>query len=160
MKDAIKSLPKKKQALGSQAFPKLTFVLVLLLLILTSCGRSEPVTEDAKEEDHYDIPNKKSVYPATTSDCENGTTLSWLSFGSNFFDRYCTSCHSSNLDTSQRSGAPTASNLDTYGGMIKQRSQILISAGTLTGAKMPPVNTVPLEERKALIEYLKCGAPE
>jgi hypothetical protein len=44
--------------------------------------------------------------------------------------------------------------------MIKQRSQILLYAGSLTGAKMPPTDTVPLQERKALVEYLKCGAQE
>ena len=141
-------------------FHKSVPILVMCLILLTSCGRNEPVTEDAKVEEIYDVPNKKSEYPATTSDCENGTTLSWVSFGSSFFDRYCTSCHSSSLEESLRSGAPTTSNFDSYGGMIKLRSQILLTAGTLTGAKMPPTNTVPLEERKALIEYLKCGAPE
>ncbi|MEI8026247.1 MAG: hypothetical protein WCI18_07845 [Pseudomonadota bacterium] len=161
MKVALNMVPKWNPGIGSQGrIHKSIYLLVPLLFIFTSCGRSEPVTEDAKVEEHYDIPNKKSVYPATTSDCENGTTLSWVSFGSSFFDRYCTSCHSSSLEDSQRSGAPTTSNFDSYGGMIKQRSQILLSAGTLKDAKMPPTNTVPLEERKALIEYLKCGAPE
>jgi len=140
--------------------PKSIYLTGLFMVLLTSCGSSEPVTKDTKVENGYDIPNKKSVYPVAASDCENGTTLSWVSFGSIFFERYCTSCHSSSLDTSRRSGAPLSSNFDSYGGMIKQRSQILLYAGSLTGAKMPPTDTVPLQERKALVEYLKCGAQE
>ena len=135
-------------------------VIAIAITISLSCGTSDPVTEDAPKDEGFNIPNKKAVYPATSSECENGTSLSWGSFGQAFFERHCTSCHSSDLDTSRRSGATSTSNFDTYSSVIKQRSKILLYAGKLTGAKMPPTNTVPLDERKALIEYLKCGAPE
>ena len=155
--------------LGDQVLPfigirKMLFgpltAYALFLLSLLSCGTDHPVTQEEESPPTYEVPNDKAIYPATSSECENGTSLSWGSFGNGFFEKYCTSCHSSSLDSSRRGGAPQSSNFDTYASILESRAKILVNVGKIAGAKMPPSDIVPLDERKAIIEYLKCGAPE
>jgi cytochrome c5 len=135
-------------------------IYAIILVSILSCGTDHPVTQDEESPPTYEVPNEKAIYPATSSECENGTSLTWGSFGNGFFEKYCTSCHSSSLDSSRRGGAPLNSNFDNYGSILASRSKILINVGKIAGAKMPPSDIVPLDERKAIIEYLKCGAPE
>jgi hypothetical protein len=132
----------------------------IFIILPLGCGTDHPVTQDEEAAPTFEVPNDKAIYPATSSDCENGTSLSWGSFGNGFFEKYCTSCHSSSLDSSHRGGAPEGSNFDSYTSIIASRSKILLNAGKIVGSKMPPSDIVPLDERKAIIEYLKCGAPE
>jgi len=140
-----------------KVYKPIQFVFSCLYLI--SCGEDYPVTQEQKTSHTFNIPNQKAIYGQNPLKCENGTALTWGSFGQFFFDKYCTSCHSINLQISSRGGTPLTSNFDTYQDIALARSSILKVAGKKLGSTMPPSDIVPRDERNALIEYLNCGAP-
>ncbi|MDX2053412.1 MAG: hypothetical protein SFV15_13525 [Polyangiaceae bacterium] len=110
------------------------------------------------DDDHHSEP----VTPSGAV-CAAGSTLTYESFGKTFMQTYCTSCHSSALSGTSRSGAPSDHDFDTVGGIRSALEHIdsNAAAGPLgTNTAMPPGNLKPsLDERKRLGEWLACGAP-
>jgi uncharacterized membrane protein len=95
--------------------------------------------------------------------CPDDSTLTWNSFGRQFFADYCTRCHSSELRGAERQGAPNDHNFDTVQGVRAE----LDHTDESTAAGPDAVNTwMPLgaptpteDERRKLGEWLACGAP-
>src|SRR5262245_8653387 len=100
-------------------------------------------------------------------------TLTYDTFGRDFMERYCTSCHDSTLTRSHRNGAPFAHDFDTFLGVMQVHGHIDEQAGFGPDAKntfMPPdrcpsVKGGPLaidcprptaEERTNLAIWLAC----
>ena len=68
-------------------------------------------------------------------------TLTWDSFGQKFMADYCTACHSSTLNHSQRNGAPLYHDYDTLVGVMQLPDHIDQYAGAGPAADntlMPP----------------------
>lgn len=98
------------------------------------------------------------------SDCPpGGTTLTAQNFGQEFFQDYCTRCHSSTLMGPARNGAPPEANFDTLAGIRAELEEIDARAGadgTEVHTSMPPGPPTPTDaERLQLSEWLACGAP-
>jgi uncharacterized membrane protein len=102
---------------------------------------------------------------ASGSTCPSaGTTLTAENFGTSFFDKYCTRCHSSQKSgIFARHGAPSDFNFDTIEGVrshVKDIDAFAAAGPAREEAEMPPDGDKPtLEERKMLGEWLACGAP-
>lgn len=83
-----------------------------------------------------------------------GTMLTYDNFGKDFFNSYCTSCHSGGSGVSEAQDKPFDSQADiqAHAGQIYSEA-----GGTNTG--MPPSGTGPTaDERTQLAEWLSCGA--
>lgn len=158
-KDKSKSRKSLEEISRIKNYFSQTLLTLFAMLTLTACGSDQPVTQESPLSETFKVPNKKAIYGKTPLECSSGTALTWGSFGQFFFEKYCTSCHSKYLDESARGGTPMKSNFDTHQDITIYRTKILELAGKKIGAKMPPSDIVPLDERTALIEYLNCGAP-
>lgn len=96
--------------------------------------------------------------------CPPASTLTYDSIGEGFMNTYCVSCHSSQLAADKRSGAPSDHNYDTLA-RIRDASlehlDMMAAAGPdAVNTQMPPRGPTPsIEERRALGEWLACGAP-
>jgi DnaJ-class molecular chaperone len=92
-----------------------------------------------------------------------GTTHTYQNFGQQFFQSYCTRCHSSTLSGPQRNGAPDGLNWDQLAVVRANAEEINEEAGVTDGnvnTSMPPSDPRPTEqERRQLAEWLSCGAP-
>ncbi|MCY1078310.1 hypothetical protein [Archangium lansingense] len=92
-----------------------------------------------------------------------GTTLTAQNFGTQFFQSYCTRCHSSTLSGAQRNGAPEGLNWDMLDVVRAHADEINEEAGVTDGnvnTSMPPSEPRPPDdERRKLSEWLSCGAP-
>ena len=101
--------------------------------------------------------------PSTGSTCPSEQTLTYESFGSDFFASYCTSCHSSELSGPDRHGAPLAYNWDEIETVREHADLIdkMAAAGPeAVNTSMPLRDPRPtVEEREQLGEWLECGAP-
>lgn len=104
--------------------------------------------------------------PPTQSVCPpEGTTLTYGNFGQPFMERYCTSCHSSDLVGDDRMGAPSFHDFDTLFGIMAVSDHIdeTTAAGpAAVNTGMPPDGelTPTLAEREDLGEWIACGTPE
>jgi uncharacterized membrane protein len=100
---------------------------------------------------------------ATQAACPPARTTTYESFGRAFFAKYCVSCHAKTVPASQRSGAPSDHNFDALEEIRKWALHIDTVAGAgpaVVNTMMPPQDPVPtIEERRALAEWLACGAP-
>jgi uncharacterized membrane protein len=102
---------------------------------------------------------------ASGSSCPTeGTTLTAQSFGTNFVDKYCTRCHSTEKSgIFGRHGAPSDYNFNTIEGVrshLKDIDAYAAAGPAREEAMMPPDGDMPtLEERKQLGEWIACGAP-
>jgi hypothetical protein len=103
--------------------------------------------------------------PPTESVCPpNGTTLTYQNFAQEFMERYCTRCHSSQLEGAARQGAPSFHDFDTYFGIVGVADHVdeTTAAGpAAVNLGMPPTDPRPTEaERLMLGEWIACGLPE
>ncbi len=121
----------------------------MILALLLACGTNDEATDDAvvvADDAALDDPGE----------CERDPPLAWDNFGQGFFTRYCTSCHSSLLSGTDRSGAPVEYNFETE----QQIAQYLgiIRATTLGDAPtMPPGGSPTATELSLLDEWLTCS---
>lgn len=126
----------------------LPHLLVSLLLLAVACGHDHEHSHD------------EATSGAT---CPTDNTLTYDNFGRDFFDGYCTRCHSSELSGDLRLDAPTGYDFDTLAGVRKHLDHIdMVSAAgpKATNTFMPETNPLPtLEERTQLGQWLACGAP-
>jgi uncharacterized membrane protein len=95
--------------------------------------------------------------------CPDDSTLTWDSFGQQFFADYCTRCHSSELTGAQRQGAPNDHNFDTVQAVraeIDHTDAEAAAGPDAVNTSMPIGGPTPTEaERMKLGEWLACGAP-
>jgi hypothetical protein len=104
-------------------------VASLPILSLTGCG-SYPKEQNSfpSESGEANIYANKKIGLKNRNKCKEGSHLNYDNFGEAFFLNYCTSCHSSDLKTSdERLGAPSHINLDTPQGVELNRIGVLLS---------------------------------
>ena len=96
----------------------------------------------------------------TDAVCAPGSTLSYEDFGKPFMEKYCTRCHHSELNGSERQGAPLYHDFDTLDGILVVANHVdwYAAAGpSSTNEIMPPNGELPtLQERTNLGEWLVC----
>jgi hypothetical protein len=118
---------------------------IALVLGLTGCGEDDPPLEGNP----------------TGTLCPTGVTLTYESFGRNFFRAFCLKCHSQS--SSDRNGAPGSVNFDTAEEIRAHSARIDELAGLGPDAEntaMPPSGLIPTDaERTRLSQWLACGAP-
>jgi uncharacterized membrane protein len=95
--------------------------------------------------------------------CPDDSTLSYETFGRDFMQTYCVSCHTSALGGAARRGAPSDHNFDMLDEVQEHADHIALAAAAGPDAvnnAMPPGGRQPdREERRLLGEWLACGAP-
>jgi cytochrome c5 len=108
-------------------------------------------------------PVEQEPGPSTGSTCPSDQTLTYENFGRDFFESYCTRCHSSELSGSDRHGAPVGYDWDDIEAVRAHTDLIdkMAAAGPdATNMSMPPTDPRPtLTAREQLGEWLVCGAP-
>ena len=92
----------------------------------------------------------------TDAQCAS-SQLTYDNFGAPFVTNWCRSCHSASLIPSMRQDAPTDVNFDTLDEVRTWSRRISLTAGTTSD--MPPAGGPTADERKLLVEWLRCGAP-
>lgn len=83
---------------------------------------------------------------------QGGTTLTYDTFGKQFFDSYCVTCH----------GGPNgySSRLFTDVTNIRAQAADIFRNAARDNTSMPPgPNDPPKDDRYKLAEWLSCGAP-
>lgn len=109
------------------------------------------------------------VGPLTGATCPDGSTLTYASFGQQFMQTYCVTCHASTLTGAERRGAPEFHDFDTQQGIIDVADHVDQVAGIGPDAAnraMPPLDEDNLgllyptdAEREDLAEWIACGLP-
>jgi uncharacterized membrane protein len=111
---------------------------VLALLVLVACGAS----------------NESLDQRACPS---GGTTLTYASFGAEFFGQWCESCHAAS--SANRNGAPPDVTFDTQAQIIAWKDRIYARAAD-DNTSMPLGPDGPdSATRQELGDWLACGAP-
>lgn len=138
---------------------KLTFFYfsILLSFAAQSCGSDDLGGDPKKIGAPSKNPSEKENALQPKSACKQGTALTYENFGRDFIVRYCSSCHSENIEGAKRSGTPKDVNFDTLEDVHTWRSRIL--ARSVADTSMPPFNLLGNDERKVFGEWIKCGAP-
>lgn len=107
--------------------------------------------------------DEKVLGPPTRAECPPTSTLTYDNFGKPFMEAYCTRCHSSELTSEAREGAPSGHDFDTRFGIVGVADHVDQAAGAgpnATNDQMPPDGDMPsLAERQQLAEWIACGAP-
>lgn len=108
---------------------------------------------------------EKPVFgPPTESTCPQGSTLTYANFGKPFMEKYCTRCHSSDLEGAARHGAPSFHDMDTLYGIkaVHEHIDETTAAGpAAVNEGMPQDGPFPTTaERYQLGEWIACGMPE
>lgn len=140
--------------------PSVLKIATLLLAMNAACGSSAedrgPDTQPARSPEPIVV--KGPIPPDTALICPKGTFLTYENFGAAFLSNHCLTCHSRNIPTAQRSGAPDSVNFDSALDAALYRT--LIFAKTQgTNPTMPPGGTLTSNQKLALAEWLNCGAP-
>jgi uncharacterized membrane protein len=100
------------------------------------------------------------VVPTTLDDVacpDEGTELSYESFGKHFLDAWCQGCHGGGVE--RRQGAPSAYTFDTVDEVRRWRERIFVRSAADNTSMPPGPNNPSAEERALLAEWLACGAP-
>lgn len=127
---------------------------VLLTSLLASCGPMPGVDGGVPPGDTY----------PSGAPCPDGSTLTYESFGQNFFTTYCIRCHSvANVGSIARNGAPEDVNFDTIELIrpLARRIDFMAAIGPNREGRIMPLNGLrPSDaEREDLGRWLACGAP-
>lgn len=108
-----------------------------------------------------DPPAPIAIEDAETLDerpCPEESFLTYESFGGPFIVTWCSGCHAAGLPEGERQGAPLSSNFDSLEDIRAWAPRIWARTGD-HNATMPPIGVPDDDERKALGEWLACGAP-
>ena len=88
---------------------------------------------------------------------QQGTQLTYDSFGRGFLDENCNACHSA--EAGGRNGAPESFRFDTSTDVRAHAARIFVrAAGPNTSMPPGPVDPA-MDARMQLAEWLACGAP-
>lgn len=102
--------------------------------------------------------------PPTLATCPQGSTLTYQNFAKPFMEKYCTSCHHSDLVGEARHGAPSFHDFDTLFGIkaVSEHIDQTTAAGPAAiNQGMPEEGVKPTEaERFQLGEWIACEMPE
>ena len=128
---------------------KLLNVFMLTALVLSAaCG------------DH----GHDEVGEPTGAICPSNATLTYVTFGKAFLDKYCVECHDANKTGAARQGAPDFHDFDTRVGLKQVADHADEYAGSgpaATNLLMPKQNgkrPIPtLAERVQFSEWIACG---
>jgi uncharacterized membrane protein len=95
--------------------------------------------------------------------CPDDSTVSYEQDIAPFMDKYCNSCHGSDVPAAERQGAPSDANFDTKGGILMHAYHVSIKAaagpkGVNTEMPQGSGPKPSVEERKMLGEWLACSA--
>jgi uncharacterized membrane protein len=88
---------------------------------------------------------------------QEGTKLTYASFGASFLGQNCQTCHGQPTD--ERNGAPPNFDFGTIEDVRKHKDRIFARAAANNTSMPPGPNDPPAEERAKLAEWLACGAP-
>jgi len=88
---------------------------------------------------------------------DGGTALTYESFGKDFLDRQCQTCHAH--DSPDRKGAPSAFTFGSRDDVTKHRVRIFERAAAENDTMPPGPDDPSLTQRMKLAEWLTCGAP-
>jgi hypothetical protein len=86
-----------------------------------------------------------------------GTPWTYESFGAPFLARNCERCHAANAP--ERNGAPPNVTFDTHEDVQRWRDLIFANAADDNTAMPPGPDDPSLTDRRALADWLACGAP-
>ena len=112
-------------------------VVLVLVLALAAC-------KDEKEIEDYPCP-------------QEGTKLTYTSFGRNFLTQNCQNCHGQPTD--DRNGAPSNFDFGTLDDVHAHKNRIFARAASSNVSMPPGPDDPPSAEREKLAEWLACGAP-
>ena len=119
--------------------------LLLAMLGMMGCGHDHP-----------------SSGAPTGSVCPAGSSLTYQSFGKQFFQDFCTRCHAGALKGAARQGAPDDHTFDTreqIAGETEHVDTAAAAGASAVNTRMPPSSPAPTEaQRRQLGEWLACGA--
>ena len=87
---------------------------------------------------------------------DGGTALTYESFGKDFLDRACQTCHA--FDAPDRKGAPNGYTFGTLAEVQRHRVRIFERAAAENDTMPPGPDDPPLAQRMKLAEWLACGA--
>jgi hypothetical protein len=116
-------------------FEAATLLVVPFALVLVACG--------------------EELGDATGSSCPSGSTLTYESFGRDFMQTYCVTCHGPNGPES-----PALSSLEQVQGHLSDIDRAAAAGPNAVNTFMPESGSVSEAERRQLGEWLACGAPE
>jgi uncharacterized membrane protein len=89
--------------------------------------------------------------------CPANSTVTYESFGKDFFNTYCQSCHGASV--TDRNGAPDDVFFDSRDDIWEQREQVFAQAAD-SNTSMPIGPHGPTDaDRQKLADWLACGAP-
>lgn len=135
---------------------RLTAALLLCCLPLAlGCG-------DDHGDDHDDGHDESGdVGIDTEATCpDDAGVLTYEDFGKPFMEKYCTRCHSSELEGDARNDAPAGHDFDSLEGILlvaHHIDQMAASGPAATNDTMPPNGEKPtMAERELLGQWLAC----
>jgi len=115
--------------------------IVAVFVIFTLAGACSPSSGILAVDGGEDTNTSGAPDTARSIDANCDPSLTYASFGMNFFATYCNRCHAWNQESAQSAG-----------------SIIVNIAGTSTS--MPPATPFPTAaERMQLVDWIDCGAP-
>lgn len=136
-------------------------LIAFMLIILFACGSGN--AGDSSEHAPYLAPAptgiKTKEIPLPDSSCLNGSVLSYENFGRGVISDYCLACHSRNLDSELRYGAPTELNFDEAMDVRTWRVRILDVFDGKIKHKIELGRSPDSIDKKMALEWLECGAP-
>lgn len=96
-----------------------------------------------------------------TAEVDECAEMLWTyeNVGAPFMTTWCTACHSSDLDSQYRAGAPDTVNLDTLDD-VRQWNERILARVSNEDSPMPPAGLPAEEDLVRLEEWLLCGAPQ
>jgi uncharacterized membrane protein len=132
--------------------------LVMNKIIVASMLAALVVSAACSDHDHG------VVGEPTGAVCPTNSTLTYVTFGKTFLDKYCVECHDANKTGAARQGAPDFHDFDTLVGLKQVADHADEYAGSgpaATNLLMPEANgtrPIPtLAERVQFSEWIACG---
>ena len=114
-----------------------------------------------ESETGLDDSGVQNIDTADTAEVDECAEMMWTyeNVGAPFMTTWCTACHSSDLDSQYRAGAPDTVNLDTLDD-VRQWNERILARVFNEDSPMPPAGLPAEDELLRLEEWLLCGAPE
>lgn len=85
-------------------------------------------------------------------DC-GSSALTWETAGAPYVNNYCRGCHSRDLSSNMRAGAPIDVNFDSKEDLIRASSSVI---ERIEDRSMPPVGSPDSRSESAFLEWIGC----